>query len=58
MKTGKYRGWKKGQTFGVDLGNNKTIAIRDAKNSGLDMVLKIGNCKIEGEWVWERNQGN
>jgi hypothetical protein len=52
MKTGKYRGWKNGETFGVDLGNNKAKAIKQAKEQGLDMVLKIGGNGKEGEWVY------
>ena len=49
----KYYGWKLGNIHGLSLGNNKIKAIKQAKQLGLDMVLKVGKENRDGEWMWE-----
>ena len=52
----KYYGWKFGNIHGQSLGNNKIKAIKQAKELGLDMVLKVGKENRDGEWMWESKQ--
>ena len=52
----KYHGWKLGNICGQALGNNKIKAIKQAKQLGLDMVLKVGRVNQDGEWVWESKE--